>query len=560
MKYNIRKIAIGAILSCTIFASTGCNDYLDKTSPTDKVSDKVLWSKPDYAKLALNNCYHYIRIYGVYDNDGTGQSRIGLTEGATETLKYGSLTRMPHMSFANELAFGQTAANYESVEITLGKWGDFYKRIMAVNQIYADFNKYASFDQATQDLIEAEIRYFRGYLYFELIKRFKNVIKRDENLEQVGPNAPLMSEEDGWEFVYQDLLFAAETLPAERSAADAGRLNKGAAYAMLSRAMLYAERWEDARDAAKAVIDLNKYDLEPVFKNAFKKDDNKESILAFYYQLSKPNHLFDDVFAPKGDPGVIRGGMGVPTQEMVESFELATGGFPNWDTWHNTTTGTTVEPPYASLEPRFHATILYNGATWKGRTIEPFIGGIDGWCSYKDDPDPRGRTTTGYYLRKMLDEEHNLAVNYASTQPYIAIRYAEVLLNYAEACYRNNQGSDISEANWAVKKIRDRVNLPYTNKTGTALMDAIRQERKVELAYEGHLYWDMRRWRLSHIAYTNTRVHGLKIENVSAGVFRYTYVDCDKQDRYFPEKLYRIPLPLAELQNNKMVEQFPEWR
>ncbi|NDV69698.1 RagB/SusD family nutrient uptake outer membrane protein [Dysgonomonas sp. 25] len=554
----MRKTVIGITLACTMLASSGCNEFLNDTMPTDKVSDKVLWSKPEYAKLALNNCYHYIRIYGVYDNDGTGQSRIGLTEGATETLKYGSLTRMPHMSFANELAFGQAAADYTTAESFLGGWGSYYNRIMAVNRTYADFKKYASFDQATQDLIEAEIRYFRGYLYFELIKRFKTVVLRDENLDAVGPNAPLMTEAEGWEFVYQDLLFAAQTLPVDRTGEDAGRLNKAAAYGMLSRAMLYAERWQDARDAAKEVIDLNKYDLNPVFKDAFK-SKNIESILEFNYQLAGPNHLFDDIFAPKGDAGVVRGGMGVPTQEMVESFELATGGFANWTPWH-ATSGTTVDPPYASLEPRFHATILYNGATWKGRTIEPFIGGRDGWCSYKDDPDPQGRTTTGYYLRKMLDEGHDLSVNYYSTQPYIAIRYAEILLNYAEACYHNNQGTDISEANWAVKEIRDRVSLPYTNKTGTALMDAIRQERKVELAYEGHLYWDMRRWRLAHTAYSNMRVHGLKIENVSAGVFRYSYVDCDKQDRQFPEKLYRIPLPLGELQNNNMVEQFPEWR
>ena len=89
---------------------------------------------------------------------------------------------------------------------------------------------------------------------------------------------------------------------------------------------------------------------------------------------------------------------------------------------------------------------------------------------------------------------------------------------------------------------------------------AIRQERKIELYCEGHHYWDMRRWKLAHTAYSgqNSRVHGLKIEKQGAE-FIYTYVDCDRKDRLFEEKLYRIPLPETELSNNSAVKQFPEW-
>ncbi|HBG24351.1 MAG TPA: RagB/SusD family nutrient uptake outer membrane protein, partial [Rikenellaceae bacterium] len=98
-------------------------------------------------------------------------------------------------------------------------------------------------------------------------------------------------------------------------------------------------------------------------------------------------------------------------------------------------------------------------------------------------------------------------------------------------------------------------------KSGADLMEAIRQERKIELAYEGHLYWDMRRWRLAHIKYNGaaSRVHGLKIVREGA-IYTYFYVDCDKQDRSFQEKMYRIPLPETELMNNTAVQQYPEWR
>ena len=106
---------------------------------------------------------------------------------------------------------------------------------------------------------------------------------------------------------------------------------------------------------------------------------------------------------PGGDKALdgnsMTGGFGTPTQEMVESYEYADGsGFPDWSAWH-TAEGTTTTPPYDKLEPRFKATILYNGATWKGRTIESFVNGTDGWAAWKTDTKPEGRSTTGYYLR-----------------------------------------------------------------------------------------------------------------------------------------------------------------
>jgi hypothetical protein len=549
-------LSIGILIASLLL--TGCSDYLDLT-PTDKSSSKTIWSKPEYGKLALNNFYHYIRIYGAFDDDGSGQSRIGLTEGATETLKYGSLTRMPHMGFANELAFGQITSDAQSAATYLGGWANFYNRIIKVNEVFSDFRKYASFDEETSNRFEAEIRFFRGYLYYELIKRHKNVILYNEDLEAITNNKALNTEAEGWQMVYDDLSFAAQYLPEEWTGEDNGRVTRGAASAMLSRAMMYAERWEDAKEAAYKVISSGKYGLNPDFKSAYSRiyrEGNREAILEFSYRSTGPSHNFDDIFSPKGDPGVVQGGMGTPTQEMVESFEKADGsGFPDWSPWR-VAGGTTETPPYAQLEPRFHATVLYNQADWKGRKIEPFIGGIDGWASYRDDPNPQGRTTTGYYLRKLVDETHDFTVRMRSVQPWIAIRYAEVLLNYAEACFRTG---DNAQANWAVKEIRDRVGLSYSDRSGEALMAAIRQERKVELAYEGHLYWDMRRWKLAHIAYTGTRVHGFRIEQEGVN-FRYTYVDCDKQDRFYPERLYRIPLPLNELENNLYVEQFPEWR
>ena len=160
-----------------------------------------------------------------------------------------------------------------------------------------------------------------------------------------------------------------------------------------------------------------------------------------------------------------------------------------------------------------------------------------------------------------MDESHNLAERSQSVQHFVLIRYAEVLLNKAEACYRKG---DTEGANAAVKAIRGRVGLPYTSKSGDALWKAIRQERRVELAFEDHWYWDLRRWKEAAedwpTGLNNYQVHGLKIESTAvAGQYKYTYVSVDDRDRNFPSKMYRFPIPDGELNSNPLVNQYPEW-
>ena len=551
MKKNIIHIAL---LAATV-AMAGCNDWLDM-SPTDKVSEKIVWSDPTYVTQYINGFYPYISRYGSFE---TGDSQVGLTEGLTETLKFGSPTPGTNVGFANIIAFAEGGLAAPTAAFHFGAWDETYTRIRRVNEFLYGLKKYGSnFDEATRLRFEAEARFFRGYLYFQLIKRTPEVILYDEDLLKITENKALSTEEEGWDMVEKDLSFAATNLPPKWDN-EPGRVTSGAAYAMLSRAMLYAERWESAKAAAEAVFNLD-YELMPGttaedYAKAFTSmtDGNTESILEYNYLVGGPNHSWDQLFMPGGD-NTTMGGRATPTQEMVESYELATGGYPDWTPWHNTTTGTTDTPPYEQLEPRFHASVLYNGCAWKGRTLEPYVNGKDGYAVYDDGSALNGRSTTGYYLRKMLDENYT-DYSKACTQPWIAIRLAEVILNHAEACYRLN---DNGSANNDVRRIRSRVGLPYTNKSGEELMAAIRQERKIELYCEGHLYWDMRRCQLAHTAYTGLRVHGLKIEKQGA-TFIYTYVDCDRQDRLFEKKLYCIPLPETELSNNSAVKQFPEW-
>ena len=185
------------------------------------------------------------------------------------------------------------------------------------------------------------------------------------------------------------------------------------------------------------------------------------------------------------------------------------------------------------------------------------MGGADGWCEWYVEKSANGRTTTGYYLKKLVDESHSFNTIQNGTAPWIDMRYAELLLNYAEACYHTG---DVTDANEAVRKVRGRVGLPYTDQSGDNLMAAIRQERKVELMCEGYYYWDMRRWGLSSTAFTGIRRHGLKIERQANGSFVYTYVEVDHKDMNFPTKMYQCPLPSAEIDGNQLVDQYPEWQ
>ena len=551
----MRKLYKGLLIAGAILGFSSCSDFLDMTPP-DRVSDKVIWETTQSAEYTLNYMYSY--VYDIV----MSQSKVGLTEALTDQMKYGSYNYNALAFIPSEMAYGDaTTLSVSYVDAYMGYWGTWYSAVRQVNQGISELKKYGQMSDEDKVRLEAELRFMRAFIYFDLVKRYKEVIIYDEDLSAITKDRALNTEAEAWDFIQADLEFAGANLPDRTTSK--GRLDKGAAWAFLSRTMLYAERWSVAKTAAENVEALG-YALEANYADSYSKKNsagNKESILQYQFDRAQSvTHSFDFYYTPGGDYGMHGepgGGYGTPTQEMVEAYEYAKGGFPDWTEWHATTTKT---PPYEQLEPRFHATILYNGAQWKGRTIEPFVDGVDGFSTWNLDREPKGRTTTGYYLRKMVDESHNVITESGSVQPITVLRYGEVLLNKAEACYHLD---DNAGANAAVRAIRERVGLPYTDKAGSDLWTAIRQERKVELAYEGLWYWDLRRWKVAHKAYpeglTGYQQHGLKIEK-SGESFTYTYVSVDDKNRNFPEKMYRFPIPSSELSSNSMVEQYPEWK
>lgn len=553
----MKNILKGFALTTAVLGCAAC-DFLDMT-PTDSVSDKVMWENTKNAEWAVNSIYSY--IYDVTAN----QSVVGLTESLTDIMKYGSYNYNSLALIPSEFAYGDaTTITATYVDAYMGYWGSQYNRVRRTNEALNNLHKYGKMSDADKLRLEAELRFMRGFLYFDLAKRYKEVIIYDENMEAITKDKALSTEKEAWDFIQTDLDFAAANLPAKADAS--GRLDKGSAYAFLTRAMLYAGRYEAVIAAADEVKALG-YRLEGKYADAYSKSvpaGNTEAILQYQFSRAENiTHSFDYYYTPGGDfslNGAQGGGYGTPTQELVESYELATGGKPDWEPWH--AEDVTDTPPYASLEPRFHATVLYNGADWKGRKIEPWLGGDDGYCEWNAEPEPNGRSTTGYYLRKMVDETHDVIRYSSGVQPITIIRYAEVLLNKAEALYVT--GKEAEAETIINDDIRARVGLPGISAEGDDLMAAIRQERKVELAFEGLWYWDLRRWGIAHKAYpeglTGYQVHGFKITKDEDGVFHYTYVSVDDKNRNFSEKLYRFPLPSDELNNNGLVSQFPEWK
>lgn len=529
---------------CLAASLSSCNDWLDGVTQTATVSDEIVWQDAANVDKNVNAFYTYLNKYGQF---GEAQFQGSLTESLTDAFKYGSVSLGNRAGHPNNYVFNPEVVSPDGCLYNIWTQDLAYGGIRQINQFLEMQKQYSKFSKEENARWEAQARFFRAFLYFQLAKRHGGVIIYKDLPSS--NEKEISTAEETWKFIAEDLDFAAANLPAEWAAVNKGRITKGAAYAFKSRAMLYAEKWQEAYDAASEVEKLNLYDLVANYADAWK-GHNKEAIIEFDYNKdSGPNHSFDQYYVPQCD-GYDFGGLGTPTQEMVEAYETKDGKTVDWTKWH---TKTTEVPPYANLEPRFAATVIYAGCTWKGKKMDCSVGGTNGaFMPYREQPYSYGKTTTGYFLRKLMDETLTDVKSVKSSQPWVELRFAEVLLNKAEAAYRLNK---YSEAQNLMNRVRARVGLPGKNSTGEAWFKDYRKERKVELAYEGHLFWDMRRWKLAHIEYNNYRCHGMKIANGT-----YEYVDCDGQDRKFLQKLYVLPVPTSELKNNKQAVQYDEWK
>lgn len=271
---------------------------------------------------------------------------------------------------------------------------------------------------------------------------------------------------------------------------------------------------------------------------------NSESIIEFGYSYdNKMDYSFDYFYCPPSDGGYAEVS---PTEDLVSAYQLVDGRDFDWSDPEM------VADPYKGRDPRFYASILYNGCQWKGETLYTYEGSKDGYAM------GGGTTCTGYYMRKLFDETLPKDGMRSTDLTFYYMRYAEVLLIYAEAMAQQN---NLDEALKALNEVRARVDMPEVHATTkTEFMRLLRRERMIELAFEGHRFWDIRRWGLGTTLLNGTHMKGVKPVQVSDG-FEYEIVDCDAgQTRVYLEKYNRFPIPLSEIQQNILCEQFDEWK
>ncbi|HEX3009831.1 MAG TPA: RagB/SusD family nutrient uptake outer membrane protein [Bacteroidales bacterium] len=514
-----------------------CSD-LD-LDPTDRFSDAAVWKSKTTLDSYVTGFYAHMRDNSqLYAND--------LTDCYSDILKSTSWDQYNHY-YNKVLLQGEYIKSADAG--SLDKWGN-YVRIKRQNEFLRDALDKGS--QLGEDFIKiriAEVRFIRAFAYFQMARVYGGVVIRDEigGLDSRDEkDKARATEAETWDFILNDLKLAAEDLPEKWDSEWTGRATKAAAFGLLSRCALYAKKWDVAIEAAKNTKKTGG-DLLTSYADVFTTPVESNKEVLFAVSFSDPVlHQFDRNYRPSGDVDTYS--EAVPTSELVDSYEMADGTPFSWSTFGN--------DPYVGREPRFYASILYNGAPWEGRTIESFVGGKDGFQEWK----PAGAitsTVTGYYMRKYLQEGRKYLIN-QSDQPDIIIRYAEVLLNLAEALAEQDFASNETQALAALNEVRNRVSLPGIKADQVSdkesFMSFVRHERMIELAFEGFRYWDLRRWRLAESVINNKTAHGVKITKNTDGSFTYDQIDCDGGlTRYFDSKYYLMSIPESERLNNTLI-------
>lgn len=542
-----RLYLLGIGLMFTSQFLTSCHDLLEK-DPTDSYSETVAWSSE--SSLDMYVTYLYKPLNGL-----SNFSSLSLTDGYTDLVKYGN--GVPQTwSAHNKILLQQNTITSDNNPMS--SWG-LYTDIFRENVFLRDAGIYGNkFSEDFLNIRIAEIRFIRAVNYARMIRIFGGVILRDETngVDSEGQkDKARATEAESWDFVLKDLEFAARHLPKEWDSKWDGRLTKGAAYAYMCRTALFAKRWDVAITAADEIKKLNKYDLMDNYEDVFKVAGNKEIIFSIAYKIPDMPHYFDRYFAPDGKQGIRRA---VPTSELVDSYDMADGTPFSWS-------GSMANDPYVGREPRFYASIIYNGATWKEKKIYTYVDAENGFAAYRDNMNPgEKQIVTGYFIRKYLQENNADFDDKGSDQFWIEMRYAEVLLNLAEALAEQDYSKNQDDALEALNEVRERVNLPKRTTEEApdkdSFMKLLRKERICELAFEGFRYWDLRRWRLAGEVIDGKQAHGTKITKKDDNTYTYEQVSCDDNiNRFFPERYYLLPIPVDELQNNPLCENNAPW-
>lgn len=485
----------------------------------------------------------------------------------------------------------------------VGNWygGWDYTRIRRVN----DFIEKLPGAMITDDQkkrFNAEGKFIRAFHYFALVKRYGGVPLLTK-VQQFTPGDNTASlevqrskEQEIYDFIAKELDEAIVDLPESFDAANATRITKYGALALKSRAMLYAASsakyatvqlnglvgipaglanayWQKAMDAAELIMASNKFSLykgdadkATNFQKLFLNAPATEAIFTKTFQSPDKAHSFDFYNAPQSFR-VDYGNATNPTLEMVEEFEYTDGTPGTLKVLDGSGNPIVYNKPtdlFKDKDPRMFATILTPFDAWQGGVVEIRRGVIDNGVKYTSEvlsdgyPQPKSEfkrvgkdgplttndpTKTGFYIKKFMDPVNRVQYE-RSTTPWMVFRFGEVLLNYAEAAFELGK---TPEALTTLNLIRERAGIATVS---VVSLEKIRHERKVELAFENHRVWDLRRWRTATTVLNNTQFHALYPwimweANGDPKTMKYTFEKAlaPKNSRTFPEKLYYEPVP-----------------
>ncbi|OBY67348.1 RagB/SusD family nutrient uptake outer membrane protein [Polaribacter reichenbachii] len=531
-------LCISALISCD-------SDILDQI-PKDNLTEETVWTDPQGATQFVNAVYGGMPS-GFDRNYGGWAKGLYLLDGASDD---GDVA-IPWVH-ANQLQNGEFLPS----NVPWGEtWGDYYRLIRKTNAALENLDRLE--DDVLRKRLMGETHFLRAFIYHELLRLYglkssgseptgvpiiDRTLAVDDNFQ-----IPRATYDDTIDFIIDDLDMAASMLPA-KGEIEEGRATIGAAYALKSRVLLYAERWAEAATAATKVTG---YSLFPNYKDIFLTKNNNEIIFAKKFLAPDKIHFgtnngFDVINSPRSFRGASDAGWGgnVPTQNFIDAYDMADG------EPQSTSPLFDAENPYENLDPRFEATVVYNGSTFRGHVMEMYEGGFDTGTQPEF-------TKTGYNLRKFHEEQFPIYTK-SSDQDWIFMRYAEVLLNYAEA--KNEASGPDGSVYAAIKEIRQRAGI--TNPDLPAglskdeMREKIRNERRIELAFEEHRFFDIRRWKIAE-SLLNGPLIGVKMVKENDGTITYTRYEFET--RSFPSKLYVLPIPQNEIEKNPAAKQINGW-
>lgn len=571
MKKLLYILTVGLFLSsCTDLFS---EKWIDHAPEEDLNFEKVFGDYDLFRKYADHNYSfvigHYSQLFNAMQAGMSDECQNLKVEACTHAFNSGAWNADVRGNLATEIKY---------------PWKNSYKGIRKVNLVLENIHKVPNFP--TEELKKryvGESYYLRAMLYFQLIKRYGGVplVTRALNMGSDNIDLPRNSYDECVAQIVKDCDEAVKYLGLRYEDADNGRATIGAARALKARTLLYAarplnnpenklEKWKAARDAAMDVIEMNQYTLYPDYKGLFFEVICDEIILNRpRYQMNfnqgntNGSHFFVRFIAPQG----YNGWMGtIPTQNFVDMFEDADGypiNHPN-STYDE-------QNPYEHRDPRFYHTILYNGRYWYNREME-FYREVDTDGNRTGivgrDQGNKAKNESAYAIAKLWKEEFQRYNNTRVYLNYIFFRYAEILLNFAEA-QNEFEGPESSykglSVRDAINQLRDRVGHVHIREdisnTKETMRARVRNERAVELSFEDHRLYDLMTWK-EGTTYLNTPMLGMDVLKYPDGTIKYERFNLSERlakPRIFKDYMHRYPIPQEEIYKSKVLKQNEGW-